>query len=98
MSKQWVLSGGGASYLVVLWNDAEAKDTSRRVAPTVMQLSLEGWMRTHRQALREMYAACAPAPPAGTPAAQLDALMKQRLSDAFRTGKLVGLTRTPSLT
>ncbi|RKG59123.1 SH3 domain-containing protein, partial [Corallococcus exercitus] len=85
MSKQWVLSGGGASYLVVLWNDAEAKDTSRRVAPTVMQLSLEGWMRTHRQALREMYAACAPAPPAGTPAAQLDALMKQRLSDAFRT-------------
>ncbi|NOK15868.1 SH3 domain-containing protein [Corallococcus carmarthensis] len=97
MSKQWVLSGGGTSYVVVLWNDAEAKDPSRRVAPAVMQMSIDGWMRTHRQALREMYAACAPAPPAGTSVAQLDALMKQRLSEAFKSGKLVGLTRSPSL-
>ncbi|MGE6763379.1 SH3 domain-containing protein [Corallococcus interemptor] len=91
MSKQWVLSGGGASYVVVLWNDAEAKDASRRVAPAVMAMCLDGWMRTHRQAVREMYTACSPSSSATWPA---DAVMKQRLADAFRTGKLVGLTRS----
>ncbi|MBZ4371901.1 SH3 domain-containing protein [Corallococcus sp. AS-1-6] len=91
MSKQWVLSGGGATYVVVLWNDAEAKNASRRVAPAVMQMCIDGWMRTHRQAVREMYTACAATPGSATWPA--DPVMKQRLSDAFKTGKLVGLTR-----
>lgn len=95
MSKQWVLSGGGASYVVVLWNDAEAKDTSRRVAPAVMQMCLDGWMRTNRQAVREMFTACAAT--AGSATWPADPVMKQRLADAFKTGKLVGLTRAHSV-
>ncbi|RYZ40902.1 MAG: SH3 domain-containing protein [Myxococcaceae bacterium] len=91
MSQQWVLSGGGTSYVVVWWNDTEAKDKSRQVPPALMQLSLEGWMRTHRQALREMYTKLASTTPGGAATWQLDALMKQRLSDAFMMGRLVGL-------
>ncbi|MBJ6759172.1 SH3 domain-containing protein [Myxococcaceae bacterium JPH2] len=92
MSQQWMLSGGGTSYVVVWWNDAEAKDKSRQVSPARMRMSLDGWLRTQRQTLWDMYNAVTPAASRGAGQAQLDEQIKQHLSDAFMTGRLVGLT------
>ncbi|WP_375771383.1 SH3 domain-containing protein [Archangium gephyra] len=95
MSNQWILPGPSSPYIVVWWNDEEAKDTGRRVSPSQVSRVLDQWLRSRKQSLREIYEALEGSQSLGLSGSrreQEDELLKKRLAEAFSVGRLVALT------
>ncbi|WP_232293085.1 SH3 domain-containing protein [Stigmatella aurantiaca] len=89
------MPGPSSSYLVVWWYDAAAKDTSRRVSPSFVRGALDGWLRSRRQSLREIYVALEGGRSTNLSAAGRDIRdeqLKKSIGEAFLAGKLVALS------
>ncbi|HLK99975.1 MAG TPA: hypothetical protein VK539_05285 [Myxococcaceae bacterium] len=95
MPPQWKLPGAASNYLVVLSYDKEAKDTKRHVSDADVRAALAGWLKSRRQALREIYETLEGQQSlnvSGTSGAPTDDQLRPRLSDAFfKERKLVAL-------
>jgi hypothetical protein len=95
MAQQWKLLGSTESYLVVWWYDQAVKDTTLRVSSLNTRVLLDSWSRRRGPVLRQIYEALE-----GNQSLQVAAMsarpdearLKQVISDAVRSGRLVVLT------
>ncbi|HEX5751702.1 MAG TPA: hypothetical protein VFZ09_36115 [Archangium sp.] len=93
-NKQWKL----ASYLIVGFNDAAARETNRLVPVGKVLMHLPDWLRSRKQTLQEIYEALERNQPtfsSGTGSGGREKQLAQRLTDAFTNGKLLVLELEP---
>ncbi|ATB29759.1 hypothetical protein [Melittangium boletus] len=93
-NKQWKL----ASYLIVGFNDAVARETSRLVPVGKVLMHLPDWLRSRKQTLQEIYEVLErnqPTSSSGTSSGSREKQLTQRLTDAFKNGKLLALELEP---
>ncbi len=94
MSPQWTLPGPSSPYLIVWWYDEAAKNTSRHVSPIRVRGAIDGWFRSRRQSLWEIYEALEGGSPpsfSGMGRETAGERLKKRIGEAFLEGKLVAL-------
>jgi hypothetical protein len=101
MPRQWKLPGPNSPYLIVWSYDEVAKDTRRHVSPSAVCGLLDGWIRSRKQVIRDIYEALDGSQSLKLSSAKEalpDVLIRKRLAEAFTSRVLVALTEEKTQT